>query len=259
MKIILVLFLYVNTYSALVQAMYNEVNPSTGGSVTLQSPSTAGNLLIFVTRPSDGTDDFVVTAGGETFTKVTSEPGASTYGLSVYALWNAPSITTVTQTGGDTSDQQRMSVVEFSGVATSGTVIEDFNSGSGFAAGGVLNAGNVDTLTDNTLLVMIGATDSDEFHSVPVPSEGWNLIDWDGPSPPNLPDGSDPDKSAIMWKVAGSIGNYGGTMDDDQDPIWSAIIVSFKSTEESEPEPSLNSHSETGSVTRTGSMTRRQL
>lgn len=220
MKLLTLLFVLCLSASgapAYVQANYGEAFPSTSVTVNFNSATAAGNFLAVGVRPSDGSLSMTVTAGGKTFTKVATAPIITEYSYTLYVLSNAPSLTAVTASNGNSSDQQRMWIAEFSGVGTNGTVIEHSNTNNG--SGTVLNAGNVTSATDGVLLLMAGSTDSDEFHTDPTPSAGWTMI--------NLQTCCDDDKTAIMYRVAGAAGSYGGTMTDDQPPDWAAIIGAF--------------------------------
>lgn len=219
MKVLLLLLLVclsAGAAPAFVQANYAEAIPVTGLTVPFNSTTTAGNFLVVGMRPSDGSQNLTVTAGGQTFTRVANAPIVTEYSYSIFILYNAPAVNSVVMTGGDSSDQQRGWALEFSGMPTSGS-IEDSGTGSGTST--TVNAGNVDTATAGALLVMGGATDSDEFHTDPTPSADWTMVD--------LQTCCDDDKTAVMFRVAGAAGNYGGTMTESQGPSWSAIIGAF--------------------------------
>lgn len=237
------------------QAIYGEDIPTTGLTLTFTQSTLEGSFIAVGMRPSDGSANLTVTMGGQTFTKVADvKHGGVDYRLNGFILYNAPAGTEIVMTGGDTADQQRGWAVEFTGMPTSGD-IEDFSTATG--SGNVLNAGNIDTLTSGALMIFWGSTDSDEFHTDPTPSSGWTMINLQDGTPP-LGGAYDDDKTAVMWKVAGGAGNYGGTQTDDLTPDWAAIIGAFSSGGGGS-EPSAYSHQSTGSVTRTGSMTRRKM
>lgn len=205
---------------AFIQANYGEAFPLTQCSVAFDDPVTAGSLLVVVIRMSNG-GRATVTSGGRTFDLDKRQLPNSNWSFEIHSLANAAGgATTITAnvTGG--GDQIRMSILEFSGVATSSPVHQ--TSGAR-GIGRNISAGNVTTTIENGLLVFAAATDSDEFHSQPTPGSGYTLVVFSQLEP------NAPDKTAIEYQGPVTAGTYSGAMTDDQTPIWAAILVAYKS------------------------------
>lgn len=251
MKFLLAILLILNAQGALAirQGNYGEVGPgiSTSISVTFTNATAAGSLILAGTRPSDGSMNVTMAAGGNSFFLAATPPRPSAYSYHIFALSNAPAgLTTVTMSGGDSTGQQRMWILEVTGIATNGTVLEDVATDEG-TSGTAWSAGSVTTLTDGAFLILCLASDGDQMHSDPAVPTGWNAID--------LQTCCDDDKTGVMWDEAGAAGSHGGTANDDQSAIWSAALLAFKAVSESGGESAASSVQISGSLSVAGSLT----
>jgi hypothetical protein len=78
----------------------------------------------------------------------------------------------------------------------------------------------VTTAFDNSLIICAGATDSDEFHSDPIPGAGYTMLD--------LQTCCDDDKTAVSYRIVPTAGTYSCTMMEPDEPDWAAIGAVFK-------------------------------
>jgi len=235
-SIIILVFIPAWAWAAdFVQTKYGEAYPSTTKALTFDGPVTAGNLLIVVLRI--GSDDTVtVTSGGRTFTQDSHvDHVLGDWGLSVHSLANASggsTMITATKTG--SPDVIRMSIIEYSGLATSNpthkTVSNSATSGTG-------NAGSVTTTIDGCLLFCAVATDSDGLGFSVL--DGYTLREFD------MSPTAEPDKTAFEDKIATTAGTYSGRMSLNSD-TWAAILVAYAPSGQGEgvakPNPPLNLH-----------------
>ena len=216
----IVLLLTIPAYvtAAYVQGYYGESAspPASTAQVTFQKDVTAGNLLICVLKIKTDVSA-TVTAGAQTFSLTKNQPsGVSGWAVNVYSLPNATGGPTTVNASAPGGDHIRMSILEYSGIATSSPVhktvsAEDYGSS--------VNAGQFTTTIANcTLFVVVGTdTDGEGFSA----GSGFTLRDFGIPQP------NTPDKSAVEDNVAVDAGTYSGTMSISRDS-WAAVLVAYK-------------------------------
>jgi hypothetical protein len=211
-----------NAAPAYVQGKYGECT-GTSCSVSLNQV-TPGNLLVAVLRDGGIGKVPTCTSGGRTFTLDDSESYEWT--LAVLSLPNAAGgSTSVSCTYSQSTDQIRMTILEFSGVAASFPKVDTATN----STSGVPSAGPVTTTSANNLLLFAAASDGDSYHTVPQPGSGYTLIDlWSGSA-------SDPDKTAEEWRVAATAGNYNGAFATVSANPYCAVLVAYKPADSGGP------------------------
>ena len=200
---------------AYVQGNYREA-VGTKGSASFSDPVLAGSLLVVVLRDGGANANVTCTSGGRSFTLDAHESFLG-WGFNVLSLPNAAGgATSVSCTLNKSTDQIRMTVLEFSGVATSSPTVDTAtDTGSGLPS-----AGPVTTKEANSLLVFAAASDGDAYHSVPKSASGWTLINlWFGGA-------GEPDKTAEEWRIAANAGSYNGSYSSVSSD-YAAILVAY--------------------------------
>jgi hypothetical protein len=218
---------YVNAAPAYVQGNYTE-DVGTSASVSFNNNVTSGNLLVVVIR-NGVTVSSTCTSGGRTFA-LDRHHSVLGWSLDVHSLPNAAGgATSVNCTINQSTDQLRMTVLEFSGVATSSPTHKvTSDDGSGIA-----NAGSVTTTVNNCLLLVAAASDGDAYHTIPNPGSGYTLIDIWAVAPGTV---SDPDKTAEEWRVATTAGTYGGPFSSVSSD-YAAVLVAYLPADGVPPPP----------------------
>lgn len=199
--------------AALVQQKTSTVTSGTMAAITLDSATTAGNLLVVCVTTRSATVSGI--SGGGTWTETKYQGG------SVYAgIWSCPncsSTSSVTVTlSGDTSVDSCVSVQEYSGIEAS--PVDTTNSGSGTAA--TMATGSVTPSQANNLVVgmagvrgtlVSGPTGSFTALTSAITATPYNLF------------------AAYKVQTAADAASTSWT-NNDVGFGWSAVIVAYKAT-----------------------------
>jgi hypothetical protein len=222
----IVLLMTIPAYAnaAYIQSKADDNDSTSQLSITFNNPVTAGSMLVVAIR--------IGNAGHAT---ITSNPAATWtednwlqyYGWSVSVL-SAPNVpggtTTVTATIPGSADVVRMTIHEYSGMATTAPA---HKTATGTGTSGTATTGSVTTTIDNCLLFCAVATDSDllGFRA----GSGYTL----------RANGGEKIQTEDRGPVAA--GTYNGVMSLNSD-TWAAILVAYKpaSSGDSPPAPPLN-------------------
>lgn len=206
--------------AAYVQGDYDEDSGSTAN-VTLQSSVTAGNFLLVVLRMG-GNETATCVNDGDTF--IDDEiigPINGDWMVNVQSLANiSGNSDTVTCTLTGSVDLTRISVMEFSGMATNSSAVD---TAENEGMGGNQDAGNV-TVTEDSLIVVAMGSDSDELKNECTPGSGYTIVGDFG-----LGGSEIPDKTEIEYKFIGS-GTYSGDFSGVSIGDWAAISVAYSAS-----------------------------
>jgi hypothetical protein len=199
-----------STNAAYIQSKADDNDSTSQLSITFSNPVTAGSMLVVAIR--------IGNAGHAT---ITSNPAATWtednwlqyYGWSVSVL-SAPNVaggtTTVTATIPGPADVVRMTIHEYSGMATTAPA---HKRATATGTSGTATTGSVTTTIDNCLLFCAVATDSDLL--------GFKA----GPGYTLRANGGEKIQTEDGGPVAA--GTYSGTMSLNSD-TWAAILVAYK-------------------------------
>jgi hypothetical protein len=183
-----------------------------------------GSLIVVTTRSDNNngpvTSVTTIPAGSQPCALARRHQSVTGFWLDVWFCPNAVGgLTNVTVKLSGPSDQMRIALAEYSGIAASNPV-DNVASGTGTSA--TANAGSITTLGANRLIhVAVGSDGNDDADRF-TPGSGYTIHNL-GPDP----DGSD--KTMTEHRSAATAGSYGATMGNVNDS-WAAVAVAFKAS-----------------------------
>lgn len=213
----LVLFIAIPAYAqptgvAYIQSRATDNDSTTHLSLAFNNPVTPGSLLVVAIRTSNGSATVTITTPNDTWAENRKASGLG-WAISVHSAPNAAGgPTTVTATMSGSPDAVRMSIHEYSGVATTSPV---HGSAGASATSSHANSGPVTTTINNCLLFSAGGTDTDRLGF--VAGSGYTLREIAGEKIASEDSGTNPVPA----------GTYYGTMNLNSD-TWAAILVAYK-------------------------------
>lgn len=195
--------------AAYIQSKADDNDSTSQLSITFNNPVTAGSMLVVAIRIGNAGHATITSTGSPTWTE---DNWLQYYGWSV-GVYSAPNVpggtTTVTATIPGSADVVRMTIHEYSGMATTAPA---HKTATGTGTSGTATTGSVTTTINNCLLFCAVATDSDLLGFVAGP--GYTL----------RANGGEKIQSEDRGPVAA--GTYSGVMSLHSD-TWGAILVAY--------------------------------